>query len=346
MSGATLVRLGLVLLLSPSIAASQTADDVRAAFQASPSERAQAKFAAAAAGAPSAVGPSAPQVTVEAGIANSKAQIVLDVRKGLEVSLSVPEDKKEDSTKFTDLDDLSDKVTLGFNFSRGFGKLVSPDIPEALEKACEALGWDVKKVECTDSTKFEQKVQKELQGKARRDALKSLSFLDKGFLQGFSIKGAVAYKKFDYFDATAEKQKDTELSRSLTAAYVATKGGFRVAFGLTLQQDFKDSSVVGQKCVELEDAEGLESCQSLPVGAPKDDDELIVRLELRQLWTNWAVSPTLAFNLENDVTGIDVPIYFLRDDKKRFTGGARVGWRSDDDELVASVFVTKPLSFH
>jgi hypothetical protein len=50
-------------------------------------------------------------------------------------------------------------------------------------------------------------------------------------------------------------------------------------------------------------------------------------------------------DFESDVTAVTIPLYLFKEKDGGFTGGLQLGWRSDTDETVAGVFVSKAFSF-
>jgi hypothetical protein len=52
-----------------------------------------------------------------------------------------------------------------------------------------------------------------------------------------------------------------------------------------------------------------------------------------------------AYDLKDDVVGLEIPIYALLDAKGQFRGGVRFGWDSDKDDVRVGLFVGVPFSF-
>jgi hypothetical protein len=95
------------------------------------------------------------------------------------------------------------------------------------------------------------------------------------------------------------------------------------------------------------------TCLTGSVGAPENVENTVGFVEMK--WAPrggtlaFAMSPRISYEIEEGVFGIDLPIYFLRtksNDKgdRDFVGGLRLGWRDDDDELIAGIFVGKKLA--
>ena len=67
-------------------------------------------------------------------------------------------------------------------------------------------------------------------------------------------------------------------------------------------------------------------------------NERVAYGEYRRFFKHIGLSPRVSRGFEDNVTGIDVPVYFLKDNGG-FTGGVRLGWRSDTHDISASVMV-------
>jgi hypothetical protein len=86
---------------------------------------------------------------------------------------------------------------------------------------------------------------------------------------------------------------------------------------------------------------GSSTCSDEVVGAPGDPDRTnTVSLEVKQFFgAHFAVAPKINHDFTKSITGIEAPIYLLRDKTGGLTGGVTLGWRSDKKELTASAFV-------
>jgi hypothetical protein len=89
-------------------------------------------------------------------------------------------------------------------------------------------------------------------------------------------------------------------------------------------------------------------CLSGALGPPKKEERLNLALEYRQMFVlpqDWllkgvGVAAQVAHDIKNDRTVLDLPIYLVPDAKQNFTGGIRLGWNSEDHDVVAGVFVS------
>jgi hypothetical protein len=87
------------------------------------------------------------------------------------------------------------------------------------------------------------------------------------------------------------------------------------------------------------------TCATGPFGEPKLTKRELVTLEARHRFQTWAFAPAVTWDTRAGVWAIEAPIYFIQTDKQDgFSGGVKFGWRSDDHDFRASVFIGKAFS--
>ena len=52
--------------------------------------------------------------------------------------------------------------------------------------------------------------------------------------------------------------------------------------------------------------------------------------------------PAIHHDFQEGVTGVNVPVFLWQDTKRQLTGGVRLGWRDDKDDLEFGLFITQP----
>lgn len=87
----------------------------------------------------------------------------------------------------------------------------------------------------------------------------------------------------------------------------------------------------------------LEECSSLPFGEAQRVESLIGSAELRRFYNNFAISPSAEYDFEAGIWGFQLPVFLLRNNDGDFTGGFKLSWRTDEEDLVGAVFVGVPL---
>jgi hypothetical protein len=87
---------------------------------------------------------------------------------------------------------------------------------------------------------------------------------------------------------------------------------------------------------------GTTTCSSLVVGAPSSSVKAVASVSgARSIGGSGAVRLTLSHDLRHGVTGIDLPVWVVRNAAGGLAGGVRFGYRTDARQLTASLFVSE-----
>jgi hypothetical protein len=92
---------------------------------------------------------------------------------------------------------------------------------------------------------------------------------------------------------------------------------------------------------------GALECRNLVVGRPKEQTTEDLKFEIRQLFGSFGLAARLTRDLQNDVTFVEVPIYFLQKagtSGMELNGGVAIKWRSDTKKYAISAFIGPALS--
>lgn len=172
-----------------------------------------------------------------------------------------------------------------------------------------------------------------------------LIFPDGAFAYG--IEGRVGYKKHEFVDLTALKVEDDTLSPWGLRVYYGVMPKALQSFTVSLDYaEGKKDAKAGVICPP--GSGGPVTCLSGALGPPKEETRHIGALEYRELFPlpeTWLVrgvglAAQVSHDWKNDRTVFDLPIYLVPDAKQNFIGGVRLGWNSEDHDLVAGVFVS------
>jgi len=286
-------------------------------------------------------------VVIEAGQANDRAEISLQWPTGLGLKLGAPTDKTSGEGTFTNLDGLAGNLTLAVAWSKLLDPKVATSGLEAQRNAiCETPGRGLTLADCRSDTELENALKK--LGRSAREIESAFAeyrntWLPSGWLWSIAVEGKAGYKNFEFFDTNGAKDDADLYSGSLSAALVGTHGSGRLLFGVTYEDAKKAQKKVVQKCDPVQGSTALEECKSLPLGRPSAAQATILRAEYRRFLGKIAIAPLASYNIDEEVLALELPIYFLHDAKDLLTGGVRLGWRDDDGDLKASIFVGKPL---
>lgn len=304
-------------------------------------------------GPPSSLGLSNAQILIQASQTNGKAEAVMTFYGGASLTLSTPLSKNSSSTDFLSLDGLSDNLSLGLSWTGVYGLLETLENDSAgqrqarQDEICIRYGMpmtgDIPTCEPANLEMFLTQ-----QGRTE-EIYEATASIDQAFFQdarlwGISVGANIGYRSFDFFSDQAVASDAERFSRSASATFYVINGSSRWAVGLSGERSYRDARTKARSCSAVADSEGLETCRELPLGEPLVTDDVVARVEWRRLTERIGISPVLSWRIEEEVVGIDVPIYLARDAAGLLTSGIRLGWRSDRDEPQLGIFVAKPFS--
>ncbi len=163
-----------------------------------------------------------------------------------------------------------------------------------------------------------------------------------GDLSVWGFTGKVDFTNFDYVNpvtlASVSEQK-TPWSAGLYAMYYPIDSTNLI----TLSAKYRDDYQAQDSATLCPSPAGAPlKCITGAVGAPKHVTRELLSAEYRKSFGLYAVAATVTYDAKNDVTGIDLPIYFVPDATGGLTGGIKLGWRSDTKDTTAGVFIGKP----
>jgi hypothetical protein len=115
-----------------------------------------------------------------------------------------------------------------------------------------------------------------------------------------------------------------------------------VGLSFTYEDSFEGQGK--QQICEPFGPQGSLRCQSLALGAPRQVEKQLLQLESRRFFprATSAIGLRLSRDFKNDVTGVELPVWVLRDASGLLNGGVALGWRSDTEEWTFSAFVGSP----
>jgi len=157
----------------------------------------------------------------------------------------------------------------------------------------------------------------------------------------WSLEASVGHKERTFFTPAAEKEEEHRAGHSFSAVGGLVFQSWSTYTKLTGKRDYKEND----KATLCKPITGsiLENCTSQPLGRAKEVESLILATEGRFFFRGFALAPSVQYDFETDVWGFEAPLFLIRNSDDRFTGGFKLAWRSDQDNLVAAVFITKPL---
>lgn len=277
-------------------------------------------------------------ISIEAGEADKQARIRWSINQGersMSFAVAAPVSDDGKPTQLASLDGLADALTFSVGFTQYFAKPTDSiqAIVSAQEKICKRLNTAT----CDDSA-----VLKAGTATDHREFLVA-TFTERN-TSFFGVEAKLGREKVEFFDpASLSSSSEHEKPYSVTV-----QGGVLfLRSALLMGLRYENKVAKGEKvtrCIPYEPDPNFEDCKTLRYGPPDDTDSLILSVEYRKFIGNIAMSPKVSYDSDDDVTGGELPIYFLKDKDGQFTGGIRFGYRDDEHALSTSVFVTKALS--
>jgi len=180
---------------------------------------------------------------------------------------------------------------------------------------------------------------------ARREQLRGPIALPTVNIWGIKAKYGRENFAFNKSDSL-EADDVTKSPWSITAYKYWKTGNSMWGLGAEYQESFVSASS-STICTPIEIPSNAQKCADYIFGEPVNQRRKLVFGEFR--WANWdynvAVAPKITYDFETDETGIQVPIYMLRNENDVLTGGISLGWQSETDEITASLIVGAPFSF-
>ena len=271
------------------------------------------------------------------------------------VKLGGPVSKDDKETELATLDGLADQVTLSFGMHyvqetpEAIRKRVAENIAKRLQDDpdlfVKQLG-DAFSRENPGKTKSDVSTD-DLSPRARRSLLRNL----KGPGRFGSFFGNVeatysAPTTFKFVDAaTLSRHEESHdgWAATLSGGWLPVVSPMPfVAINYSYQESH-ESQGKRQICAPF-GPPGALACDNFVVGAPGYQRRQLAQLELRKYFpkATAAIGLRLTRDIENSITGVELPLWILRDDAGLLNGGLAAGWRSDTKAWTLSAFVGSP----
>jgi hypothetical protein len=181
---------------------------------------------------------------------------------------------------------------------------------------------------------------KELLGTSRRDS--------RLFLYG--ISGTLGINSFEYRDVTTfEKQDSDKTSYNVSAFFGYAPKNQPLYYGAGIQHKLSYKNQDNQTLCQDPTVTPLE-CFTSPFSPPKKNKDFSVFALVRGQTSvpafgsiNWPIGAELklAYDFEDDVFGVSLPVYLASDSKGNLQSGVRLDWEDKDDrDIVFGVFVS------
>ena len=267
------------------------------------------------------------------------------------LTASAPLNKNSDDTDIASLDGLGNAASLELTYSHFLvpGKrnpVVTPGVLQRLDSICARVYQEMKRqtgnspetghgCESAEVAKYGTATDKHDYESAFWDIENT-----NRWIWGGNVK--LGYQNFDFIDATTmskQKQDETPWAVGAFIAYNPDKLRALFTFSAQYQDAFKDSSS-GILCPSSSSSMGgAVSCLSGAINRPKETKKKLLSFEARRDFGFAGIGLTTTYDLEEEIFGAELPVYFVKDKDGKFNAGLKGGWRNDTKDFTASVFV-------
>lgn len=163
----------------------------------------------------------------------------------------------------------------------------------------------------------------------------------------FGANATVGINDFEWVDPTTlAPRTDRRTDWSVAGYFTRYSAGSMTAITGSLSYQRAYEAVDEQLLCPPNAVDPATQCITARGAAPRRNENFLVSLELRHRFVSngrvlpLAVAPMVTYDVEDDIWGVDVPIYYVPDENGRLNGGLRISYRSDrEDKFSIGVFV-------
>jgi len=273
------------------------------------------------------------------------------------IKATVPIDKDTKSGAFITNSGLSNAFSLKGSWSQVKGRMskISVDqktkvalrnkAKEICEKKKEIRVKDYIDLDCSTSNGTIYKWQSELT-QEERDILTPPD-LQKHALYYYGVSAEIGYREFKYFGPADLLKKDVDyIPYALSAFWGVSPDDDALYMGLGVNHKLEyEKSDTLTKCPTPTNTDPVECVTGAFSKPKKDKDSSVFALARYATGLGFngsnpiAVEVRAAYDFEDKVFGVSVPVYLLTNKDGRLRGGVRFDWDDDDSDLGVGIFV-------
>lgn len=177
---------------------------------------------------------------------------------------------------------------------------------------------------------------------ASLDAFLRLHWGDKPMMRSYGLSARTGRVSLDYLDLVTIAERSVEKTAWSVKGFYAMRPLHKpwlVLFAVE-HQDGYEAQDEKTLCPP-----GVIECVTGAYGAPAHVVRTLISAEARRSFKDFSASVSLTYDPDDDLYAVELPLYVTRDGGGApLNSGIKLNWRSDTDELVASVFVGKAFS--
>ncbi len=273
------------------------------------------------------------------GLSNSTTFTISFDTKRISV-LEADEDLSEKNTALCQKYLLSDKTpTCSYGKVKSAAeKYIDAHSAEENIAICNAFGYDESK--CSKEIFSEALAMEYAEKRSKLFAPHTSAVL-------FPVKVSLGKESFNYLDLTSFEQKKDRLKNVSASAGL---GYLTNSYFAGVNLEYQESNKAGDKmsyCTPVTGMPTATQCSDLAFGEPTKTIRHNVSAELRfrSASENFAIGVKLTKDIRNKEETIEVPIYLLQSEQYGLNSGIRLGWNSDDKDILASIFFGTSFKF-
>ena len=174
---------------------------------------------------------------------------------------------------------------------------------------------------------------------------------DRLFIKSYGLSAKVGQQSFNYIDPVAFDEVDTEKTIYAFGVFGRLQwgdvmGGRSIHAAVELKRSFNEND----RTTECRGPDNERTCLEAVFGPPRAQNDFIARLEYADVTDieliggqKLAYRVNVNYDIDNDIFGIDAPIFLYRD-SNNLGAGFRAGWRDDTDDLRIGFFISRKFS--
>lgn len=164
--------------------------------------------------------------------------------------------------------------------------------------------------------------------------------IDRGNAWFFGLKYEGNRQKFTFAEgASLEDTDEVKNGRALVASI-----GFLSSTDHFISVSYRNETAYSgaaktEICSPLGSEEILQ-CRSIALESPSQKRNNLGIFEYRRFFgKSLAINPRFSYLTDDNILGIEIPVYFLHGKDGGLMGGFKAGWRSDNDEITVGAFI-------
>ena len=266
---------------------------------------------------------------------------------GWSVQISSPvDDKARKRANLATLNGFSSGLGMSLEYTRQRSDLRAKN-PEDLRRdlglLCIAVGLQVNCNYDDARTQAKSPTGNKDIDDARAGALAKFQRKQFRWLRDYALRVDIGRERFDYLTDQLDPRSEYHIGHGVgaTAAFVSPTRRWMYLLGADYQKG-RENAEAAILCPPS--GGGVVTCVEGAIGGPSAITKKLLSAEMRGNFGAVGYSLRVAHDLESDTTGIDLPIYLLRNAEGALTGGLRLGWSSESDVAVG-IFLSSPFKW-